>query len=405
MRTLGRVGLLTFLLAAAVAGSAQASSVVYECAGHNLCSIAPDGSGQHALTTDGTDGAPYFGPWLSLDGTKMSWVHGSALFVGDPNAVASGTQISNQAQSGSQLRQDGAQVLDFEAYYINGAPYPYVCVFNSDGSGRHCPGTPRDASFMPDGRLLKSVPSDNDSHKPYGICVTVADDSSCDTFVAEDPGHDLIAPELSPDGTTVAVIAAPTGSATASGDLVLYDMAGHAAIRTVANGAEHPAWSPDGTRLVFSRGGGIWVTAATGAPGSERRIADGTGPTWGGGPDQTGGPTGGGGPVSAFAGAAIAGRTARVDKRGRVSMKVRCPATAAGRCSGTDTLRGAHDAKLGKAHLSIAAGKTKKVKIKLSRAARKLLARKHRLKAREVVVARDAGGVSRTTSARVTLRR
>ncbi len=35
------------------------------------------------------------------------------------------------------------------------------------------------------------------------------------------------------------------------------------------------------------------MTAATDAPGGERRIADGTAPTWGGGPDQTGNPPGG----------------------------------------------------------------------------------------------------------------
>ncbi len=73
--------------------------------------------------------------------TAPSRAYGGA-HVGDPNATAGGAQISNEAQSGAQLRQDGQQVLAFEAFYINGAPYPYPCVFTSDGCGRHCPGAP-----------------------------------------------------------------------------------------------------------------------------------------------------------------------------------------------------------------------------------------------------------------------
>jgi hypothetical protein len=69
------------------AATADASFLAYECAGFNLCAANPDGSGQHAQTTDGSDASRYVGRSLSADETRMSWLHGSGLYVGDPNAI------------------------------------------------------------------------------------------------------------------------------------------------------------------------------------------------------------------------------------------------------------------------------------------------------------------------------
>lgn len=120
-----------------------------------------------------------------------------------------------------------------------------------------------------------------------------------------------------------------------------------------------------------------------------------------------GGGGGGGGSTSAFAGVGFASKTARVDRHGRASVAMSCPASSGG-CSGKVTLtaagKNASATKLGSAPFKIAAGKTAKVKVKLSKTARKLLARRHKVKARVRVDSSDAAGHHKTTSGTVTLR-
>ena len=137
------------------------------------------------------------------------------------------------------------------------------------------------------------------------------------------------------------------------------------------------------------------VVAATPTPKAPNR-ASGSG----------GGGGGGGGGSATFAGVSFAARKASVDSRGRAAIALSCPAGSGG-CSGkvtvTRTGTSARTIKLGSAQFRIAAGTTSKVKVKLSRAARKLLARKGKLKARARVAAKDAAGRSKTSSAGLTL--
>ncbi len=90
-----------------------------------------------------------------------------------------------------------------------------------------------------------------------------------------------------------------------------------------------------------------------------------------------------GGKVTAFGGVSILTKSARADRKGRVSVKVRCPAAAVTRCKGKLSLTAKvkrKTVKLGTASFSIAPGKTKTVRIKLSKSKRRLLARSKRLK-------------------------
>jgi hypothetical protein len=85
-------------------------------------------------------------------------------------------------------------------------------------------------------------------------------------------------------------------------------------------------------------------------------------------------------------------------------------------CAGSDTLqtiraiavrvapRHKRALKLGFARFSIASGHTATVAIKLSRAARKLLARLRKFNVLEVVVAHDVGGASKTSKTTITLK-
>jgi hypothetical protein len=115
-----------------------------------------------------------------------------------------------------------------------------------------------------------------------------------------------------------------------------------------------------------------------------------------------------------FKGVKLALPTATV-RHGRARIRLRCPAGAARSCTGTLKLKTAHKVRLrksgrrrrvalGRRHFSIAAGRTAKVSVKLSRAGRTLLKKRGTLKARARVVATDKLGKRVTTSRKITLK-
>jgi hypothetical protein len=112
--------------------------------------------------------------------------------------------------------------------------------------------------------------------------------------------------------------------------------------------------------------------------------------------------TGGNMQSGTFAGVGFGARTASVSRSGSARVALTCPAGSGG-CSGRLTLSAAKHMQLGSARFRIAAGSTRNVTVKLSKAARKLLARKRKLRARAVVAASDAAGVHRTSSGTVKL--
>lgn len=119
-------------------------------------------------------------------------------------------------------------------------------------------------------------------------------------------------------------------------------------------------------------------------------------------------PTGGGSgtPIRhRFAGVHIGGGFLTV-ARGKVGVRVSCPAGASGTCTGTLTLTKAGTGSsrkqiLGSARFHIAAGKSKQLSVKISRAA----LRSKRLRALATVVASDSQGTTQTTAAAVKIRR
>src|SRR4051812_6336718 len=116
---------------------------------------------------------------------------------------------------------------------------------------------------------------------------------------------------------------------------------------------------------------------------------------------DAGGP-GGGGPAP-FDGVGFGKRRVKVDRAGRARVRLTCPAGSGG-CSGRLTLRATAKPrkKLGSARFTIAAGRGKRVAVRLNGAAMKRLGKRGRLKANAVAVARDGAGQSgRTTAALV----
>ena len=134
---------------------------------------------------------------------------------------------------------------------------------------------------------------------------------------------------------------------------------------------------------------------------------------------STGGSGGGGGSgpsigVSPFKAAApkatLAGSSLKVSPSGAFTVKVSCP-TGASSCEGTITVQSAGAVSARKRVLTlavgsfrVAGGKTVSVTLHLSAKARKLLARKHTLKARVSIAAHDASGQSGSSQSAATLR-
>ena len=89
---------------------------------------------------------------------------------------------------------------------------------------------------------------------------------------------------VSPNGQTIAAVVTPNHE-TAGGYIATFSMSTGALISKLTNGTtdEDPAWSPDGTQLVFARGDSLYTTSASGSPGTEKLLVnEGDAPTWGG---------------------------------------------------------------------------------------------------------------------------
>ena len=289
------VATLTVAVAAAVlafCGPAAADSLLYRC-GDNVCRVAPDGTGRTQLTTDGRPGGPAYS-WLSAtrDGSRLAVAKGSFAYVLD----GSGRRLDGPLTRGgavlvAQISPDGSQVATLELLGELAPPpfvappgspptlglHPYLFTAAPNGSGRAVVARDVvDAAWL-GGRIVRD---DRSSQAPFGraICVLAANTSfECGRDLARDPVYDFSAPALSPDGRLMAVARSPAAEDAGTGPIVIYDVASGRPVRALTTGTHDglPSFSPDGRRIAFSRGSDIYVIAADGTPGSERRIVSG----------------------------------------------------------------------------------------------------------------------------------
>jgi hypothetical protein len=114
-----------------------------------------------------------------------------------------------------------------------------------------------------------------------------------------------------------------------------------------------------------------------------------------------------------FAGVAAKNQTVRIDRHGLARISVRCPRGTFGSCIGTLTLvtaskvrvprhgrarRAAKRLLLGQVGFNIASGKAVKVPIQISKAGRKVIARRRVLKSNASITAHDRLGTSKKTA-------
>ena len=157
-----------------------------------------------------------------------------------------------------------------------------VYVVRADGAGTRQPigewrgGT--DPVWSPDGaRIMFRTPAG-----PFGTGLAVASSGGGEAWVidphcedSDDPDWpypDCTSPrgEWSPDGRRIAYT---------TGEGVFVARSDGAEARRLANGGGVPAWSPDGRHVAYTSGNSIYVAGADGA-GARRVAGGGTGPIW-----------------------------------------------------------------------------------------------------------------------------
>lgn len=266
------------------AGAAPAQAVVdYVCttgATTNLCQINSDGSHETQLTTNGS----YLSASLDPAGTRMVFDRGSALYAADGTAQNAVGPISN-ASSVAKISFDGTTGVDDEDFSDDGEGL-LVCTFaTTGGSITQCGFQAMFPTFTPSREIVASF-LDHTSGQyfvaEYAVGATFG--GADPPTLASNPSGSLLESAVSPDGTTLAVAVTPNSNS-AGGYIALYSMTTGQLIRQLTNGTtdEDPAWSPDGTQLVFARGDSLYTTSVNGSPGDEKLlVSNAEAPTWGG---------------------------------------------------------------------------------------------------------------------------
>ena len=241
--------------------------IVYTC-GVNLCRINGDGSNPVQLTTDGTADDAYSGASLSSGGTKMSFAQGDKLYVSDGSAQnRAGPYPSDGQVVYTKLSPDGSTIAAEEKFYFPD-PELGLCLWSAAtapaGQQESCgrvtadPGLSFGWGPAGSGMLTAVYPSQEAGaspdapSRPEQICLATnaPDYQSCEREVAGQASVGLTEPAISPDGTEIAVVAAPQDS-TQPGSaqrfhLRIFNFATGALVRKLTDGASdtEPVWSP-----------------------------------------------------------------------------------------------------------------------------------------------------------------
>jgi hypothetical protein len=109
------------------------------------------------------------------------------------------------------------------------------------------------------------------------------------------------------------------------------------------------------------------------------------------------------GSAKPFAGLRVLTAAPRLDRRGRITLRVGCPARTVGRCAGVVTLAGKE--RLAAASVRVRAGRARWARLAVPVVVRRVVREKRRVRLRVYVAARDGQGVVRTSVAPVVVRR
>jgi hypothetical protein len=301
-----------WVLSAVVVGAASAPAAaddgwIFSSCQPQLCRVDGDGSDRTTITTDGLNLAGFGHPTGSRDGRVLGY-DSMVSPLGSPTSAwvvrpgeATGPQRIDPQATMIDLTPDGARALVRQSVWYDRDGGPRACsISTTDGGDRRCivstPGVSLSDFAGPElllgsyNPLPPGIPFLPEGTYRLDTIIEASGTGEVTRTVAALPGYGLVDPELSPDGRwVVATAMQPLGSA---GRIAIFDRATGALVRWLSPESEPgyaaddaPAWSPDGRRIVFHRQDpnydeALYVIAADGAIGSERRVGSGTLPAW-----------------------------------------------------------------------------------------------------------------------------
>ena len=290
-------------LALGGAAPAQGEVLIYVC-GVDLCRLEDGRSSR--LTRDGSAERPYARPALSARGRRLVFKQGRFAYAarlgargiagrhrvgpgpgGAPDATAFDVAISRDGRRVAWVELRINVVFDSIDYRR------YAARFDGGGSEQVASNGGRPfVAFFDDRQILREGVTDAFARRAdfatvdQGLCVpdpATETNGVCGIQAAYEPaGRHLRHPSVAGRRVVATAFAAPrTPDAVADGrgDIVLFDAATAAPVRTLADGGAAATFAPDGRSVLFDRGGWIMRVATQG--GRPRRVVRGTQPALG----------------------------------------------------------------------------------------------------------------------------
>lgn len=299
-----------------VAETAHASTIVYVC-GKDLCRTDQTGKPPVRLTRDGASGA-YARPTISSDGKRLAFKRGERgraytarlkrRALSDVTRIGPAPDGARDAtQFDVAISPDGKRVawvelrvnavfntIDYRRYMANAdgssprqvaasGGRPFVAFYDSSRILRE--GLTEAVDALQEGEAVDS-----------GLCVpspTTATNGTCRgaggalQIAFDVAGRHLRHPSMSPSRDRLVATAYTSTESIDNaierpGQIVLFDARTAKLVANLTSGTDDsgPVFSPDGTRVAFTRGSSIWTVPAKGGA-AKRLIARGTQPAWG----------------------------------------------------------------------------------------------------------------------------